>query len=80
VERKKKAKSGLVEGWKTIIGNPRIRNLALLVVGYGVSHRLFEFAWKGQLRVLFPSPLEYQVSPTHCSVTLRARWVTLRAR
>ena len=60
VEKKKKAKSGLREGFSVILGNPRIRNLALLVVGYGVSHRLFEFAWKGQLRVLYPSPLEYQ--------------------
>jgi ATP/ADP translocase len=60
VEKKKKAKSGLREGFSVVLGNPRIRNLALLVVGYGVSHRLFEFAWKGQLRVLYPSPLEYQ--------------------
>ena len=36
-------------------------NLALLVVSYGVSHRLFEFAWKGQLRALFPTPALYQV-------------------
>lgn len=40
--------------------SPRIRNLAMLVVGYGVAHRLFEFTWKGQLRVLYPSALEYQ--------------------
>ena len=36
-------------------------NLALLVVSYGVSHRLFEFAWKGQLRSLYPTPALYQV-------------------
>jgi len=36
-------------------------NLALLVVSYGVSHRLFEFAWKGQLRALYPTPAAYQV-------------------
>ena len=39
----------------------QIMNLALLVVSYGVSHRLFEFAWKGQLRALFPTPALYQV-------------------
>ena len=32
----------------------------MLVVAYSVSHRLFEFAWKGQLRTLFPSALAYQ--------------------
>ena len=32
----------------------------MLVVGYGVAHRLFEFTWKGQLRLLYPSVLEYQ--------------------
>ncbi len=39
----------------------QIMNLALLVVSYGVSHRLFEFAWKGQLRALYPTPAAYQV-------------------
>ena len=39
----------------------QIMNLALLVVSYGVSHRLFEFAWKGQLRSLYPTPALYQV-------------------
>ena len=39
----------------------QIMNLALLVVSYGVSHRLFEFAWKGQLRALYPTAAAYQV-------------------
>ena len=38
-----------------ITESPKIRNLALLVMSYGVSHRLFEFAWKGQLRILYPT-------------------------
>jgi hypothetical protein len=37
-----------------------IASLVMLVVAYSVSHRLFEFAWKGQLRTLFPSALAYQ--------------------
>ena len=41
--------------------SPKILNLALLVMSYGVSHRLFEFAWKGQLGVLYPSAQQYQV-------------------
>ena len=38
-----------------------IGNLAMLVVSYGISHRLFDFAWKGQLRCVYPSAHEYQV-------------------
>lgn len=38
-----------------------IMNLATLVVAYGVSHRLFDFAWKGQLRAIYPSATAYQV-------------------
>jgi hypothetical protein len=40
---------------KVLKNSPKIRNLALLVMSYGVGHRLFEFAWKGQLRVLHTS-------------------------
>jgi AAA family ATP:ADP antiporter len=35
--------------------SPKIRNLALLVMSYGVGHRLFEFTWKGQLKMLYPT-------------------------
>lgn len=42
-----------------------IMNLATLVVAYGVSHRLFDFAWKGQLRALYPSATAYQASFLH---------------
>ena len=47
-----------------------IMNLATLVVAYGVSHRLFDFAWKGQLRAIYPSAQAYQVSygPSTCRV------------
>ena len=41
-----------------------IAGLVMLVVAYSVSHRLFEFAWKGQLRTLFPSALAYQARRT----------------
>ena len=41
--------------------SPMIGNLAMLVVSYGVSHRLFDFAWKGQLRSVFPTASDYQV-------------------
>lgn len=42
--------------------SPMIFALCLMVISYGVGHRLFEFAWKGQLRMQYPSALAYQVS------------------
>ena len=50
----------LAESWATLRASPMIASLVMLVVAYSVSHRLFEFAWKGQLRTLFPSALAYQ--------------------
>ena len=35
--------------------------LALMVISYGVGHRLFEFSWKGMLRISHPSAMAYQV-------------------
>ncbi|KAL3133509.1 hypothetical protein ABBQ38_007368 [Trebouxia sp. C0009 RCD-2024] len=58
--RKKKTKGSLGESFAVLKSSPKILSLAMLVMSYGVSHRLFEFAWKGQLRVLFPSAQAYQ--------------------
>jgi ATP/ADP translocase len=60
--RKKKKKGSLGESFAVLKSSPKILSLAMLVMSYGVSHRLFEFAWKGQLRVLFPSAQAYQVT------------------
>lgn len=59
---KSKRKGSIADSWAVLKSSPKILNLALLVVSYGVSHRLFEFAWKGQLGVLYPSAQQYQVS------------------
>ena len=61
-KKKKKKKGSLGDSLSVLKSSPMILNLALLVVSYGVSHRLFEFAWKGQLRALYPSAQAYQVS------------------
>ena len=45
-----------------------IRNLALLVIGYSVSHRLFDIAWKGQLSLVYPEPHQYQAALADVSV------------
>lgn len=59
--KKKKRKGTLGDSLSVLRSSPMIMNLALLVMSYGVSHRLFEFAWKGQLRALYPSAQAYQV-------------------
>ena len=66
--KKKKKKGSLGETFAVLKSSPKILSLAMLVMSYGVSHRLFEFAWKGQLRVLFPSAQAYQVSLTFLPV------------
>lgn len=58
----KKKSGSLAESWTTIRGSPKIMNLALIVICYAVSHRLFEFAWKGQLRVLYPTAMAYSAA------------------
>lgn len=55
-----KKKGSMADSLAVLKSSPKIMNLALLVIGYGVSHRLFEFAWKGQLRAVYPSAQAYQ--------------------
>lgn len=62
--KKGKKKGSIGESFAVLRGSPMISNLALLVVGYGLTHRLFEFCWKGQLRLLYPSAQAYQVQTT----------------
>ncbi|KAL4430786.1 hypothetical protein ABPG75_006042 [Micractinium tetrahymenae] len=72
---KKKKKGSLGESFAVIRSSPKIMNLALLVVSYGVSHRLFEFAWKGQLRALYPTPAAYQ--SVLADVSIATGWCTI---
>lgn len=61
-----KKKGSMADSLAVLKSSPKIMNLALLVIGYGVSHRLFEFAWKGQLRAVYPSAQAYQVRFSSC--------------
>jgi len=57
---KEKSKGNLADSFRIIRGSSKITSLAVLVVSYGVSHRLFEFSWKGALRALYPTAQGYQ--------------------
>jgi ATP/ADP translocase len=68
-KKKAKKKGTIADSLAVLRSSPKTMNLALLVMSYGVSHRLFEFAWKGQLRALYPSAQAYQVHrASHCVV------------
>jgi len=67
--KKGRKKTGsLRESLEVLRSNRKIGNLAVLVIGYGVCHRLFEFAWKGQLRVMFPETQAYQAALSDVSI------------
>lgn len=72
---RKKKKGSLSESLAVIRGSPKISNLAILVVSYGISHRLFEFAWKGAVRVLYSTPQQYQ--SVLADVSIATGWATI---
>uniref|UniRef100_A0ACD5YS36 Uncharacterized protein n=1 Tax=Avena sativa TaxID=4498 RepID=A0ACD5YS36_AVESA len=61
VERKKKnkAKLSMGESLKVLVSSRYVRDLATLVVAYGISINLVEVTWKSKLKAQFPSPNEY---------------------
>jgi len=56
---KVKTKLGIRESAKYLAKSPYIRNLALLVIAYGMSINIVEVTWKGRLRQAFPDPNDY---------------------
>ncbi|KAK1313030.1 hypothetical protein QJS10_CPA06g00631 [Acorus calamus] len=58
-KKKEKAKMGMVESMKFLLSSRYIRDLATLVVAYGISINLVEVTWKSKLKAQFPSPNEY---------------------
>ncbi|ERN01503.1 hypothetical protein AMTRI_Chr03g54960 [Amborella trichopoda] len=59
--RKKKdlPKMGMMESMKFLLSSRYVRDLATLVVAYGISINLVEVTWKSKLKAQFPSPNEY---------------------
>ncbi|CAJ2661308.1 unnamed protein product [Trifolium pratense] len=50
---------GTMERLKFLMYSGYIRDLATLVVAYGISINLVEVTWKSKLKAQFPSPNEY---------------------
>ncbi|KAI6671961.1 hypothetical protein NL676_006846 [Syzygium grande] len=57
--KKEKPKMGTMESLKFLVSSRYIRDLATLVVAYGISINLVEVTWKSKLKAQFPSPNEY---------------------
>jgi len=57
--RKKRPKMGLVESAKFLMSSRYIRNLATLVVSYGLCINIVEVSWKSKLKQAFPNPNDY---------------------
>jgi ATP/ADP translocase len=72
--KQKKKTGSFKDTLATLQESPKIMNLALLVVCYAIAHRLFEFAWKGQLRVLFPTTQAYSGALADVSILTGTSW------
>lgn len=57
--KKKKAKLTMMESFKLILQSPYLGLIAMLVLSYGVSINLFEAVWKGQIKIAFPTEVQY---------------------
>ncbi|KAJ6715114.1 ADPATP CARRIER PROTEIN 2 CHLOROPLASTIC [Salix viminalis] len=58
-KKKEKPKMTTMESLKFLVSSKYIRDLATLVVAYGISINLVEVTWKSKLKAQFPSPNEY---------------------
>eukprot|EP00249_Psilotum_nudum_P024241 c29132_g1_i1 orf=436-2646(+) len=58
-KKKEKPKLGMMESAKFLLSSSYVRDLATLVVAYGISINLVEVTWKSKLKAQFPSPNEY---------------------
>ena len=72
---RRKKKGSMAESFAIIRESPKISNLAILVMSYGISHRLFEFAWKASLRSLYPTAQAYQT--VLAEVAIATGWATI---
>eukprot|EP00252_Welwitschia_mirabilis_P019971 TRINITY_DN4779_c0_g2_i1.p1 TRINITY_DN4779_c0_g2~~TRINITY_DN4779_c0_g2_i1.p1 ORF type:complete len:716 (+),score=134.87 TRINITY_DN4779_c0_g2_i1:578-2725(+) len=57
--KKKKQKMKMGESVKFLLGSKYVRNLATLVIAYGISINVVEVTWKSKLKAQYPSPNDY---------------------
>ncbi|CAG9461784.1 unnamed protein product [Pedinophyceae sp. YPF-701] len=52
--------SSMGQALQVLRNSSKVMGLGMVVLCYSISHRLFEFSWKGQLRELYPTSAAYQ--------------------
>lgn len=57
--KKSKPKMGILESFAFLAKSKYILCIAILVLAYGISINLVEVTWKGQLKLQFPNPNDY---------------------
>jgi len=58
---KTKTSMTLMESAKYLASSPHIRNIAMLVIGYGMSINIVEVTWKARLKAQFSDPNAYSL-------------------
>jgi len=58
-KKKKKVKMSTGESFKFLLSSKYIRDLATLVIGYGMCINIVEVSWKAKLKAAFPDPNDY---------------------
>ncbi|KAI8470964.1 MAG: ADP/ATP carrier protein [Monoraphidium minutum] len=58
-KKKKGPKMSVGESFAFLAGSPYIRDMAALVVAYGISINLVEVTWKSKIKAQFPNPNDY---------------------
>lgn len=86
-KKKEKMKMSVGESFAFLAKSPYIRDLALLVVAYGISINLVEVTWKSKIKAQFPNPNDYSVFMGNFSTAtgfvtfgmmLLSRWIFAR--
>ena len=57
--KKAKAKMGVFESFAYLAKSKYILSIAIVVIAYGICINLVEVTWKGQLKLQFPNPNDY---------------------
>lgn len=57
--KKTKSKASLSDSFKTIFTSPYLGLIAMLVIAYGITINLVEGVWKGQIKILYANPNDF---------------------